>query len=238
MLCPCWLNKTDENAHSHSLAILILWKSNQKIWTRHTSLDWRGDADLYLEIQMELNTIIIILPMLFEKRTFWHVCIPKTQFSLRIYAVWSEICCPREETLYSRLSKMRLVRIPIRPRMQRFIWIFASRPCPKVRFLTLRLIKANADDATSPPVDPKKSKNRTFIHWQRCFTTNGSEESNKIIQVFIYYAVHSLTDPKNTTKSYNCLKAMLLHHQRVQRIQLIMQLFIDDVAHLWIQIII
>ena len=77
-----------------------------------------------------------------RKRTFCHVCPTKTQISLRIRAVWSE------SPLATWKKKLRVHGYPKcasedsdqTARMRSLIWIFAGRICPKVRFLTLRLM--------------------------------------------------------------------------------------------------
>ena len=76
-----------------------------------------------------------------RKRTFWHVRPTKTQISLRIRAVWSQSTLLAWRNFASLAIQNALSEDSDQTaRMRRLIWIFAGHTCPKVRFLTLRLI--------------------------------------------------------------------------------------------------
>ena len=76
-----------------------------------------------------------------RKRTFWCVCLTKTQIRLRIHAVWSEsslgafwIAKDAKFFLVDNKDSGQTAR------MHRLIWAFVRRACRKVRLLTLGLI--------------------------------------------------------------------------------------------------
>ena len=76
-----------------------------------------------------------------RKRTFWHVRPKKTQISLCNCAVWSEFpLSTRRHFAPLAIQNAHNEDSNQTAWMRRLIWIFAGRTCPKVRFLTLRLV--------------------------------------------------------------------------------------------------
>ena len=88
-----------------------------------------------------------------RKHTWWYVHLTKTQISLRIRTVWSDSSlstwrnfaslaiqtAPSEDSDQSAHSR-RLIRI-FTGRILNLVWIFTGRICPKILFLTLRLLR-------------------------------------------------------------------------------------------------
>ena len=76
-----------------------------------------------------------------RKCTFWHVRPAKIQISLRIRAVWSEFSLgafliDKDAKLFHVDNENSEQTAP----MRRLICVFVGRICPKVRFLTFRLV--------------------------------------------------------------------------------------------------
>ena len=76
-----------------------------------------------------------------RKRVFWHVRPTKTQISLRIGTVWSESSLSAWRNFASlTIQNASREDFDQTAQMRSLIRIFPGRPCPKVRFQTLRFI--------------------------------------------------------------------------------------------------
>ena len=83
-----------------------------------------------------------------RKRTFGHLHPTKTQISLRMRAVWSESSLSAWRDWILGYQNAASEYSDQTARMRRLIWIFAGRRCPKVRFLTLRLIPSLVNECS------------------------------------------------------------------------------------------
>ena len=78
--------------------------------------------------------------IILRKRTFWLIRPTKTQFSLRIRAVWSDYLL----SAWRNFVSLAIQNAPGKcfdqtAQMHKLIWIVARRTSSKVRFVTLRL---------------------------------------------------------------------------------------------------